>query len=499
MSPLAYRPPGTSVSEIITSQVNSILAANALVGLVGLSQGYQTRTDQFILSGTSAVSLPGLPTGATAQSVVSVKNAINTAAGASDGSGYTLTTDYTVNLSAGTITRVGSGVIPDGAVVNVTYTYVTSDYFTPTLFEDIGSVESKYGSALNSSGTAINSPLSYAATVAFENGAQRVVCAPLLVRATPGDSSTAASQPNATQAATTSSWVDTLTVLRDIPEINLLVPVVGQSQANVNDSAQLAIFQAFQDHVHFMQTEGQYLVVVAAEDSSASSSVAQRATLQSHAATLRSRYNGEEAQKFILLNSAQLPRPLPTTNQTLLVGAQYAAAGIAGMLASSPVSSTITRKILSGFVGLPESRTKAEKNADAQAGLLVLDYKNGSVQIRHGITIDNTATARREISVVRAKHRVIESVYQTLDTQLVAQINADDDAPITIKSAVITTLNDLVTARDIVDFTGVEARLLAQDPVTAQVRFSYRPAFPINNIDILFSLDLTTQEITTTA
>lgn len=497
--PLAYRPPGTSVSEIITSQVSSILAANALVGLVGLSQGYQTRTDQFTLSGTSATPLPGLPVGATVQSVISVKNAINTAAGAADGSGYVLTTDYTTSPSNGTITRVGAGSIPDGALVNVTYTYVSADYFVPTLFEDIGSVESKYGPALNSSGTAINSPLSYAAQLAFENGASRIVASPLFVRATPGDSSTAPGQPNSTQAATTSTWIDTLALLRDVEDINILVPVVGQSQANVNDSAELAILQAFQDHAHFMQSEGQYLVVIAGEDSSASSSVAQRSTLQSHAATLRSRYNGDEAQKFVLLNSAKLPRPLPTTNQTLVVGAQYAAAGIAGMVASSPVSSTITRKILSGFVGLLEPRTKAEKNADAQAGLLVLDYKEGSVSIRHGITIDNTATAKRELSVVRAKHRVIESVFQTLETQVIGKINADNDAALKIKTAVITVLTDLVSARDIVDFTGVEARLLSLDPATAQVRFSYRPAFPVNNIDILFSLDLTTQEITTTA
>lgn len=497
--PLAYRPPGTTVSEIVTSQVSSILAANALVGLVGLSQGYQTRTDQFALSGTSATPLPGLPTGAVVQAVSSVKNAINTSSGAADGSGYILTTDYTANTTNGTVSRVGSGGIPDGAIVNVTYTYLISDYFTPTLFEDIGSVESKYGSALNNAGTAINSPLSYAASVAFENGASRIVCAPLFVRATPGDSNTAQSQPNATQAAATSTWVDTLQLLRDVPEVNLLVPVIGQSQTNVNDSAQLAVLQAFQDHVHFMQSEGQYLVTIAGEDSSASSSSAQRSTLQSHAATLRSRYNGEEAQKFVLLNSAKLPRPLPTTNQTLIVGGQYAAAGVAGIIASSPVSSTITRKILSGFVGLPESRTKAEKNADAQAGLLVLDYREGSVSIRHGITIDNTATAKRELSVVRAKHRVIESVYQTLESQVISRIYADNDAALKIKTAVISALIDLVGARDIVDFTGVEARLLSLDPATAQVRFSYRPAFPVNNIDILFSLDLTTQEITTTA
>lgn len=499
MSPLTYRPPGASVNEIITNQVTSVLASNALVGLVGLAQGYQTRTDQFAFTGTTPLVLPGLPLGAAVQSIVSVKNAVNTAAGAADGSGYVLTSDYTTSPTNGTVTRVGAGSIPDGELVNVTYNYLAADYFAPTLFDDIGSVESKYGLALNTDGTAINSPISYAAAVAFENGVSRMVCQPLFVRATPGNPATAASQPNATQAAATSTWQDTLVALRDVDNVNILVPVVGQSQTNVNDSAELAILQAFQDHSHFMESEGQYLITIAAEDSSASGSVAQRSTLQTHAATLRSRYAGQEAEKFVLLNSSKASRPLPTTNSSLTVGGQYLAAGLAGIVASGPVSSTSTRKIISGFSALGDSRTKAEKNADAYAGLLVLEAKNNAITVRHGITIDNTATARREISVVRAKHRVVESVYQTLDSQIIAKINADNEAALTTRNAVISVLNDLVIARDIVEFSDVQARLLTLDPATIQVRFSYRPAFPINNVDIVFSLDLTTQEITTTA
>lgn len=496
---LAYRPPGTTVEEIITSQVSSILAANSLIGLAGIAQGFQTRTDQFALVGTTPIALPGLPSGAVVQSVSSVKNAINTAAGASDGSGYSLTADYTTSPSNGTVSRVGTGVIPDGAITNVTYTYLSSDYFNPTLFDDIGSVESKYGLSVNSSGTGINSPLSYAASVAFENGASQVVCQPLLVRATPGDQTSVASQPNSTQAAASSTWADTLVLLRTVEEINLLVPVVGQSQPNINDSAELAILQAFQDHAHFMQSQGQYMVIVAGEDSSESPSEATRATITSHAATLRSRYSGSEAEKFVLLNVGQATRALPTNNSTLLVGGQYLAAALAGVVASGPVSSTASHKILSGFLNLPELRTVSDKNADAAGGLCVLEVKNSNVWVRHGITIDNTATARRELSVVRAKHRVVETVYQTLNTQIVTKINADNEAAMTTKNAVVACLVDLVTARDIVSYTGVQARLLTLDPTTMQVRFSYRPAFPINYVDIQFSLDLTTQDITTTA
>jgi hypothetical protein len=40
---------------------------------------------------------------------------------------------------------------------------------------------------------------------------------------------------------------------------------------------------------------------------------------------------------------------------------------------------------------------------------------------------------------------------------------------------------------------------LSLEPTTIQVKFSYRPAFPVNYIDVSFSLDLTTQTITDNA
>lgn len=496
---LAYRQPGVAVDEVVTPQISPLLAAPALVCLVGLAQGYQTRTDQFVLSGTTATPLPGLPTGATVQAVTSVKDVLNPNKGAADGSGYTVTTDYTANTSAGTITRVGAGTIPDNTLVNVTYTYVASDYFVPTRMYDLGSVESRYGSALNTAGTAINSPLSYAAAVAFENGADSVVCQPLLVRQTPGDPTTAAAQPNSTQAATLSTWQDSLYVLRDIEDINVIVPVAGQSMTNVTDAVLLTIFQAVQDHCYFMSQSDQYIVSVQGEDASTSNAVAQKATIQSHASTLRGRYGGALAEQTVLLAPAKFSRPLPSYGQEIAVGGQYAAAAVAGMLASRPVSSTLTRKVISGFTGVTDPRDLNEKNADAGAGLLVIEQKGGNVVVRHAITLDQTSTARRELSVVRAKHRMIESVRDTIDRQIIGNVTADNNAPLIVRSTVVGVLEQLRQAKDLVDYSSVEARLLSLDPTTIQVRFSYRPAFPLNYVNIEFSIDLTSGQVQSTS
>jgi F0F1-type ATP synthase epsilon subunit len=494
---LAYRQPGVSVDEVVTPQISPLLAAPALVCLVGPTQGYQTRTDQFVLSGTTATPLPGLPVGASLDSVTAVKDALDPSQGNADGSGYTLTTDYTVSTVNGTITRVGAGAIATGTLVNVTYRFVPSDYYEPTYCEDLGTVETRYGSALSADGLTINSPVSYAASLAFENGASSVVVQPLFARTTPGDPTSVPVAPDATATAALATWQDTLYVLRDIEDINVIVPIIGQSTTNVGDATLLTLFQAVQDHIYFMSSQDQYLISVNGEDSSADATKATAATIQGHANTLRGRYGGAVAEQTVLINTAKFKRSLPVYGKTLLVGGQYMAAAISGMLASRPVSSSLTRKIVSGFIQVEDTRDLNEKNADAAAGLLVVENSRGNVVVRHAITLDQTSAARRELSVVRAKHRMIESVRDTLDRQIVGHIIADGQATATVRSTVIGVLEQLRQGRDLVDYQGVEAKLVSLDPTTVQVRFSYRPSFPLNYVDVKFSIDMSAGTVTT--
>jgi hypothetical protein len=497
---LSYREPGVAVNETVTPQVSPLIAAPADICIVGLSQGYQSRTDQIRLVGTTPATLPGLPAGAALASVASVKDALDPSKGQANGSGYTLTTDYTVQLSGGTITRVGASPnLTDGTIVNVSYTFVPSDYWLPTRMFDSSSVESRYGSALTPDGLSINSPLSLAVGIAFENGATSVVCQPLLARSTPGDATSAPAQPTATSAAASTTWSDTLFVLRDIEDINVLVPIIGQSMANVGDSTQLGVFQVIQDHIQFAKTNQQYIMGIFGEDASASNTVATKATLRTHATTLAGRYGGSIAEQVVLLSPAKFRRALPIFGQSLYLGGQYAAAAYAGMLASRSVSDALTRKVMSGFIEVSDPRYRQDKNDDAAAGLCVIEQSQGLIRIRHSVTLDNTSSARREVSVVRSKHRVIESVRDTLESQIIGNLIADDNAPLVVSAAVNSVLAALVASRDIIDYSPVESRLTSLEPTRIQVRFSYRPAFPVNYIDVEFALDLTNADVSATA
>lgn len=495
MASNSYVPPGVSVTETIDPSIAPLLAIPASIGLVGVAQGLITKTDIVTLAGEASVTLPGVGKTdvMTTNSIVKVTNAVTPSLSED---GYDEGDDgYLFDADAHTIARgpdADIAVLPDPATLYVTYTYTPADYFSPIRLDNMSDVENRFGSAYNATGTAINSVLSYGAAIAFENGASDVVLQPLFY-----NNSGTKQQPDATQAASPSVWADNFANLRDINDINILVPVVGQSAANVSDAVQLQIIQAAQDHVKFMKNQQEYLIVVAGEDSSASSAVGQMVTLRTHAQTLAGRYGGELAEDTVLVSPSKYTRFLPTASaQQLVLGGQYAACAIAGMIASRSIAQSLTRKTISGFSSVAERREKADKNADAAAGLLVVEQKGGAVQVRHAITVNTTGgAAKREISVVRAKHRVVESVRETIETQIIGQVVADGDAPLVVRSAVIAVLEELRLQGDLVDYGDVQARTKSLDPTEIEVRFSYRPAFPVNYVSIGFSLDLTTGDV----
>lgn len=499
MASNSYVPPGVTVTESVDPSIAALLATSSTICLVGLAKGLITKTDAVTLTGTAAVTLPGVASTdvMTSGSIVSVVDAITPSISEALSGGVYASGDtgYAFDNSAHTIARGASSVIPDGNTVYVTYTYTPGDYFSPILLGSMSDIESRFGSAYTSDGTAINSVLSYGASLAFENGASEVILQPLFY-----NNSGTKQQPNATQAAAAATWADNFANLRDINSINILVPVVGQSAANVSDSVELQILQAAQDHAKFMKDQQQYMLVVTGEDSSASSSNGAMATLRTHATTLAGRYGGDLAEQTVLVSPSKYYRFTPTAASTqIAIGGQYMACAIAGMIASRAVSSSLTRKVVSGFSQVGERRTLGDKNADAAAGLLVVEAKAAAIQIRHGITINTSGgSAKREISVVRAKHVVVESIQDTVETQIIGQVIADGDAPLIVRSAIISVLEELRLANDIVDYSDVQASTASLDPTEIDVRFSYRPSFPVNYVNVSFSLDLITGDVTDT-
>lgn len=508
--PIAYNPPGVSVQELTSPSVNPLLNDNTNICLVGLTQGYETKTFQLTFpTGTTPVSYT-VPAGGifqkvgTTQTFIAAIDAVDPTKGSGDITtgvgGYVEgnAADFTASLSADkttvTITPVaGSDIAVLGAVINFTYEYLATDYFEPITLQSQSEVQARFGNAYSADGLSINCVVSFAAGLAFENGAGTITVQPLFKLTTPGDHSSAKLQPTSGDVATATNWADTLYNLRDNEDINLLVPVIGQSFSGVGDSTLQDIHKTFQDHQQFMLTQGQYLFSYLGEDATTSSSNASMATLRSHADELAARYGGALAEATVSVSPSLFYKTLPIDNsKTIAIGGQYVAAALAGMTAARPITATLTRKQISGVASVGQTRTKADKDADASHGLTVIESKGSAVQVRHAITLDTSSTARRELSVVRAKHNVIESVRSTIDAAL--PIVADGSAATTVKLIAIGVLEQLRQRKEIVAYSGVQARILDSDPTTAEVRFAYKPTFPLNYVEIVFSLDLTNGE-----
>lgn len=524
----AYVPPGVLVTETISPSISPLLASPAdicIVGLAGTTATSQTplsTTDIVILSGTSAHTLPtiaALNSDAQLVGVSSVTDVLNPSVGTPLGSGYVVGTDYTIDVGMGppdgshaTITRKAAGTIPDGRLVAVTYTYVPSDYWNPIRLFDIGSVESRFGPSWATATspitgqtyyTGIASQLSMAARIAFENGAQSVICQPLFMRATPGDPTTAQLAPTAGAVGNAGTWSDTLFVLRPITDLNIIVPVVGQDGTNVSDSSMLAIFGAVQSHLSYMNSQQQYIVAIMGEDGSTEGVGTNVSGLMSvmrgtHAPSLQSNFGNQLSRQCVLINNTVFQRATPGgTGTTIEAGGQYCAAAVAGALGGRPVSSSLTRKAILGFQSITDPRAPADKNSDAGSGLMVIEQVGSLIRCRQANTLDIVnGPPASELSVVRSKFLMVESIKATLDNQVIGNIIADANSPIIVRSAISSVLSILQQSHVIVGYSQVDAALTSLNPTTITASFSYQAAFPVNYIDVTFSLNLTQGTVT---
>lgn len=409
-------------------------------------------------------------------------------------------------LFTNAIARTNGTKIAAGDTVTVTYTYVPSDYFKVIELDTMSDVEDRFGSIYNTDGS-INSPLSFAAQLAFENGANSVYLQPLFKF----DTSDTTARVQATSAGDSTSWTNTFVGLQSVSNLNFIVPVIGTGMklpapvaANQGLAATTAnvksIHSKLKDHISYMLTnEDQYIMGIVGHDGNNDSTLTSTAMI-SNANDLRANHQGQDLdQQIVFVSATKLQRPVSAARTTvaLNLGGQYAAVAIAGMAASRGVSVSLTRKNIAGFSGLLDVRTKKEKNAEAAAGLLVLEQIGNLIQVRHSLTTDITGgVSRSEFSVVRAKNFMMASLKNTVDTQIIGNIVADGNAPLVVSTTIASTLERLKADNDIVDYSDVQARTLTVNPTILDVRFNYRPAFPVNYINIGFSVDLSTGNTT---
>lgn len=476
-----YLPPGTYVEETDSTLVSTVGVPPTIVALVGPARGYRVNTEQvvfseddYLLSKQGADVTSAVVTVAATGAVVDAADYVVAKVGTDPGQAYTTT-----------FTGVADPVtVTDGTVVFVTYRYTDPEYFVPRTYYNFEDVKDAFGEPLNTatpvSGQAyenVLSPLSLAAMVAIKNGAtDLVICA-----TEPLDSGAT------TDAAKSTARVGVLKSAYDKiasdPSVTVVVPVT----AGISDADADTAISDLHTMLTLSAAEGLFRFGIIGFDS----------TVTTAPDALLSASLTSSANKRRVMMSYAAPDGLNmysgASNSSFAVGHGYLSAAYAGRMQALPVQTALTKQVILGFAGLAGTPLpNSLKNKYAAGGVAITEQDRFSrLTVRHGVTADTTSLNTREASVVRARDGMVRALNESTATSgLIGQ--ALDDVILSVKSNVQGVLESAVTDDVIVSYTGLTLRQQPGDASVIEVKFAYKPAYPLNYIVISFSIDTST-------
>ncbi len=469
-----YQPPGVYIEEDIPPLASTVGVEPSVVAIVGPSRGYREATEAIVLTGTTPVELANLGINTTTGFTVSDVSGTVFA-----GSNYALVVgpgededEETEADNTTTIARTGGSTIPSGSTVYVRYRYTDPTYFDPILAVDLDDVTTAFGEPFDTTSGAISSPLALAAKIAFENGVTQVVAVP-----TAGDA----------DATTRSELTAAYTKLAAFFNVNLVVPLpVGLTGTPGSPGDILNIGTDLKTHVDQQAVEGLFRMgvlgyertVTVLPDTVATTVASQRVMLAWP--NRMSYYNGY-------------------TNEVVEVSGYYLAAAYAARMAAQEPQMPLTKKVIRGFAGIVpavlSTMSTTQKNTWSAAGVAVTEQmRDGRLVVRHGTTTDRTNIMTREASLVRAKDALVRLLQDTTERNNLVGIPIEDDTPARVKGVIAGALEVAKNAVLIISWMDLKVRQRSVDPSIIEVKFAYKPAYPLNYILVTFSINTTTGE-----
>jgi hypothetical protein len=485
-----YLPPDVYVDSDAIPTVAPQGVDPTVVALIGQGVGYHIYTE--------TVSF------ATASSIVLAKKGINPASIVASGRitdpvapgqtvAYTFaadvpgtTADYstTVNSSAGldasvvTLVRTTTGKIEvANPEVTVTYRYTDADYHALHAFDDYDGLTEVYGQALEPTTGAIQSPLSLAAQIAMQNGANQIYTIALSGVGT-----------------LQQQFIDAYGLLAGNYEANVVVPLL----TGVTDDAAVAgILQAVKALVENDARDGFLRMAIVGFDKAYDPTPTELAAVASQTSSSR----------VVIAWPNRLNVYNGVLNQTIEVDGYYLAASYAGMLAARSHEIPLTHKFPGSFIGLPntvkQALTKQVKNQLSSSGVCVTEVnRNGRMMIRHGLTSDfSGGVLTREISLVRAQDALYNLVEDTLKGSNMIGLPIMADTGLRVKGIAQGALEQAKLRGLIVDYNNLKVRQQSPpsgDPTIIEVKFAYKPSWPLNYILVSFTVDTNTGDSTLT-
>lgn len=482
-----YLPPGVYVSKGANPNLAPIGVQPTVVCLIGQGVGYHTYSETVSFASGSSITLAkqGVDTDsivmrgyitdpdATSQSLPVTFTP--SASGTDNGDFYsTVTTpvgggpeDTTTVLTKTSSTTIETAF----PVVTITYHYADDAYYALNAFTDFTSFTDTYGPPIDYTTGELVSPLSFAAQIAVQNGANQFYGLAL--------SGTGTIQQQFAEAYARLSGENV--------DANVIVPLWN----DVTDDAALAsMLGTLQGALAADYQNGVLRMAIVGLDKDYDGSTDDVCALS----------NGISSSRIVMPWPNQMTWYNGVTSSTQLVDGFYLAAAYGGILTSQAPQVPLTYKHPLGFGGIPpaigRAMTVTAKNQMASSGIALTETaRTGQLRVRHGLTTNYAGgVIEREISVVRQSDMLYDLVRTTLEAAGLIGQPITVDTAFSVKGIVQGALERAVATQLIIGYTGLAVREQsppAGDPTIIEVQFAYQPTYPLNYVIVTFTVDVT--------
>jgi hypothetical protein len=191
----------------------------------------------------------------------------------------------------------------------------------------------------------------------------------------------------------------------------------------------------------------------------------------------------------------------PELGKPKVLGGQYMAAAVAGKSVSQIAAMPLTRKVIQGFTGpeVDDVTREGEKSTESSVGLMVVEKtRRGQVQVRHGVTTDPTDLLTAEWSIIGQQDVMVYRIRDYLEADGLIGMPIYDTTLVQVKASAEAALVALQRDGVIVGFQNLKVRQLATHPDVVEVRYEWKPAYPLNYILVRYSVWVMNGDITPT-
>jgi len=401
-----------------------------------------------------------------------------------------LNTTLSGNGATGLTSGSGTQYVGATGTVSVSYSHQFGGYGTFTSYTQMGNL---FGPPV--SGSTINSSVSLAAYLAFLNGAYSVSVLPVARVSSSGIST--ASDSDWVRAFTPVTAGSDITRLGNLVGVDVVNPLYGFTTNGVLQSSVSGntVGSGINNYLNAMASYGTYQRAFLGIDGTSNQ------ITSNNIQAFVSGFNNTRATVVypgsVIFNPGINPAN-GNTNTTVAVPGYYLASAVAGVFVGQPnVATPVTNKVVNGFVSIPNQISLL----DAQSSYLpygvsvVRQKRDGNLWILQGLTTNVSTWLTQEISINAIGDQLAREIKNALDT---SGVTGSPMTPSTISAAVGTvhsTLINLVSSGLIQSYNNLEYLVNPASPTTLNISFQYAPTYPINYLQVTFSLNTQTGQI----